>query len=66
MDGILAATFVYPLCVDKPAEIALPILREPGFRPEKDYVLESVMVTAENAAQWYEKFTIPGIGPGAE
>ena len=61
MDGILAATFVYPLCVDKAAEVANRILREPGFKPEKDYVLESLMVTAENAAQMYEKFTIPGI-----
>jgi ribose transport system substrate-binding protein len=61
MDGILAATFVYPLCVDKAAEVANRILREPGFKPEKDYVLDSLMVTSENAAQMYEKFTIPGI-----
>jgi ribose transport system substrate-binding protein len=58
-DGILAATFVYPLCVDKAVEIATRILREPGFVPAKDYVLESVMVTAENALQMYEKFTVP-------
>ena len=50
MDGILAATFVYPLCVDKAVEIANRILHEPGFQPAKDYVLESVMVTPENAA----------------
>ena len=61
MDGILAATFVYPLCVDKAAEVVNRILREPGFKPEKDYVLDSLMVTSENAAQMYEKFTIPGI-----
>jgi ribose transport system substrate-binding protein len=61
MDGILAATFVYPLCVDKAAEVAGRILREPGFHAEKDYVLESLMVTAGNAPQMYEKFTIPGI-----
>jgi ribose transport system substrate-binding protein len=61
MDGILAATFVYPLCVDKAAEVSGRILREPGFRPEKDYVLESVMITPENAAKMYEKYTIPGI-----
>jgi ribose transport system substrate-binding protein len=58
MDGILAATFVYPLCVDKSAEIGGRILREPGFRPEKEYVLESVMVTPENAAQMYDKLTV--------
>jgi ribose transport system substrate-binding protein len=59
MDGILAATFIYPLCVDKSVEIANRILHEPGFRAEKEYVLESVMVTPENAARMYETFTIP-------
>ena len=39
MDGVLAATFVYPLCVDKAVEIALKMLREPGFKPEKEYSL---------------------------
>ena len=61
MDGILAATFVYPLCVDKAVEIGNRMMREPGFRPDKDYVLDSVMVTPENAAAMYEKFTVPGI-----
>ena len=37
------------------------ILREPGFKPDKDYVLESLLVTAENAAQMYERFTVPGM-----
>jgi ribose transport system substrate-binding protein len=58
MDGILAATFVYPLCVDKAVEIGNRILHDPGFKPEKDYLLESVMVTSDNAAQMYEKFTV--------
>lgn len=44
-DGVLAATFVYPLCVDKAVEIGNRLLREPGFRPEKEYVIESTMVT---------------------
>ena len=61
MDGILAATFVYPLCVDKAVEIGNRMMREPGFRPDKDYVLDSVMVTPENAAAMYQKFTVPGI-----
>jgi ribose transport system substrate-binding protein len=61
MDGILAATFVYPLCVDKAVEVGTRILHEPGFKPEKEYVLESLLVTPENAAQLYEKFTIPGV-----
>jgi ribose transport system substrate-binding protein len=60
MDGILAATFVYPLCVDKAVEIGNRILHEPGFRPEKDYVLDSLMVTPENAAEMYGKYTVAG------
>src|SRR6201999_2578645 len=35
MDGVLAATFVYPLCVDKAVEIGNQILHDPEFRPEK-------------------------------
>lgn len=61
MDGILAATFVYPLCVDKAVEIGNRILREPGFRPEKQYNIDSVMVTPANAAELYQKFTVPGM-----
>ena len=59
MDGVLAATFVYPLCVDKAVEIGRRMLHDPGFQPEKEYVLESVMVTKENAAEMYRRFTIP-------
>ncbi len=55
MDGVLAATFVYPLCVDKAVEIGLRILREPGFKPEKEYVIESTLVTPRNAAQLISK-----------
>src|SRR5262245_53465659 len=60
MDGVLAATFVYPLCVDKTVEIALKMLRDPSFHPEKDYSLPSTMVTAANAAQMYKQFTVEG------
>jgi ribose transport system substrate-binding protein len=55
MDGVLAATFVYPLCVDKAVEVANHILREPAFRPEKDYIIPSTLVTAENAKQLYQE-----------
>ncbi len=55
MDGVLAATFIYPLCVDKAVEIGLRILREPGFRPENEYVIDSTLVTPANAAQLYAK-----------
>jgi ribose transport system substrate-binding protein len=57
MDGVLAATFVYPLCVDKTVEIAMKMLREPAFRPEKDYNLPSTMVTKGNADEMYKKLT---------
>ena len=59
MDGVLAATFVYPLCVDKTVEIAVKMLRDPSFKPDKDYSLPSTMVTAANAAQMYQQFTVP-------
>jgi ribose transport system substrate-binding protein len=55
LDGVLAATFVYPLCVDKAVEIGDRILRGSDFRPEKEYVIESTMVTPENAASLIEK-----------
>src|SRR6185295_11274060 len=58
MDGILAATFIYPLCVDKTVEIALKMLRDPAFHPDKEYNLPSTLVTAENAAQLYQQYTV--------
>jgi ribose transport system substrate-binding protein len=57
MDGVLAATFYYPLAVDKAMEIGNRMLREPGFTPEKKYVLGSEMITKENAAKMYDKLT---------
>jgi ribose transport system substrate-binding protein len=53
MDGVLAATFVYPLCVDKAVEIGTRLLREPGFKPEKEYVIESTLITPANATKMY-------------
>lgn len=58
MDGVLAATFVYPLCVDKAVEIGNRILKDPAFKPEKDYTIESTMVTPANAAEMYQRFTV--------
>src|ERR1039458_5579740 len=43
-DGVLAATFVYPLCVDKAVEIGNRILRDPAFHPEKQYNIDSTIV----------------------
>ncbi len=51
IDGVLAATFVYPLCVDKAVEIGSRIMREPGFKPEKVYTMNSTMVTKDNAPE---------------
>ena len=60
MDGILDATFVYPLCVDKAVEISVKMLHDPAFKPEKQYTLPSVMVTRGNAAEMYSRYTVPG------
>ncbi len=60
MDGVLAATFVYPLCVDKTVEIGLEMLRDASFKPEKEYSLPSPMITPQNAAQMYQQLTVPG------
>jgi ribose transport system substrate-binding protein len=56
-DGVLAVTFYYPLCVDKAAEITNKILRDPAFKPQKEYMMESFMITPENAKEMYEKYT---------
>lgn len=56
-DGVLAATFYYPLCVDKAMEIGTRMLHEPDFKPDKKYVLSSEIITPENAAKLYEKLT---------
>ena len=57
-DNILAATFVYPLCVDKAVEVGERIMREAGFHPAKQYVMSSVMVTPANADEMYRRFTV--------
>lgn len=49
-DGVLGVTFEYPLCVDKAVEVGLRILREPGFKPEKTYLMESRIITRPNDA----------------
>jgi ribose transport system substrate-binding protein len=54
MDGILQATFVYPLCVDKAFEIAVRIIREPAFKPDTIYTMRTTMVTRENAEILYK------------
>ena len=61
MDGVLAATFVYPLCVDKAVEIGNRMLHETNFRPDKQYNIPSEMVTSANAAELYGRLTLPGV-----
>jgi ribose transport system substrate-binding protein len=58
VDGVLAATFVYPLGVKEAVEIAQKIIKDPNYRPEKEITLNSTMVTPENAADLYQKLTV--------
>jgi len=46
-EGMLAATFVYPLCVDRAVEIGSRLLREPGFKPEKVYTMPSRLIVPD-------------------
>lgn len=47
-EGVLAATFIYPLCVEQAVEVGSRILNEPNFTPEKTYTVHSKMVTPAN------------------
>lgn len=53
LDGILAATFVDPLGAERAVEVANKMLREPAFKPEKQYVIESMAITPQNAGKVY-------------
>src|SRR6185437_3289384 len=53
IDGVLAATFVYPLGVKEAVEVSQKILKDPSYKPEKEITLSSTMVTPENAAELY-------------
>ncbi len=44
-EGILAATFEYPLCVDKAVELTMKMLADKDFKPEKTYILKSRAIT---------------------
>jgi ribose transport system substrate-binding protein len=60
MDGVLAATFVYPLGVKEAVEVSQKIMRDPNYKPPKVITLDSIMVTPENAAELYKKLTVAG------
>jgi ribose transport system substrate-binding protein len=57
VDGVLAATFYYPLCVDKAVEVGEQILHDRNFHPEKQYILQPQLITSDNAIQMYQKLT---------
>jgi ribose transport system substrate-binding protein len=57
LDGVLAATFYYPLCVDKAVEVGEQILHDRNFYPEKQYILQPQLITSDNAIQMYQKLT---------
>lgn len=66
MDGVLAATFVYPLGVREAVAVAQRLLRDPTYRPPKEITLPSTMVTPANAAQLYAQLTVsPGDTPAS-
>ncbi len=60
MDGVLAATFVYPLGVNEAVGVAQKILRDPAYRPPKEITLPSSLVTPQSAAGMYRQLTVAG------
>lgn len=60
MDGVLAATFVYPLGVKEAVEVSQKLLRDPNYKPPKEVTMDSTMVTPANAAELYQKLTVAG------
>jgi ribose transport system substrate-binding protein len=57
MDGVLAVTFYYPLCVDRAVEVGEHMLHDSGFRPDTQYILQPEEIAAANASQMYDKLT---------
>ena len=53
-DGILSVTFIYPLCTDKAYEIGKKIVNDPTFVPDKEYQVDSTMVTPDMARTMYK------------
>ena len=60
MDGVLAATFVYPLGVKEAVDVGQKILRDPSYKAPKEVTMDSTMVTPANAAELYQKLTVAG------
>lgn len=57
MDGVLAATFYYPLCVDTAVEIGEQMMHDPNSHPDKQYILKPELITSANASQMYQNLT---------
>jgi ribose transport system substrate-binding protein len=57
MDGVLAATFYYPLAVDKAMDVGIRMLHDPNYKPEKKYTLTSEIITPANASEMYRRLT---------
>jgi ribose transport system substrate-binding protein len=57
VDGVLTATFYYPLCADKAAEVGLRMLREPGFKPQRQYILQPKLINLQNASEMYKELS---------
>ena len=50
-EGILAATCIYPLCVDQAVEVGNQMLRDPNFQPQKQYIISSQLITPDVAGK---------------
>jgi ribose transport system substrate-binding protein len=57
MDGVLAATFYYPLAVDTAMEVGIRMLHDPNYKPAKKYMLPSEIITPANANEMYRRLT---------
>jgi len=61
MDGVLAATFVYPLGVTEAVDVAQHLLTDAHYQPPKVLTLTSTLVTPDNAADIYRSATTPAV-----
>lgn len=57
MDGVLSATFYYPLGVDQAVNVVELIKNGELDKIEETYIMESASITPENAQEMYDKYT---------
>ena len=50
MNGILSASFSYPLCTDRVVEISNRMLRDSNYVPEKNYILLCLWISIDEIA----------------